>query len=47
MRFEFTEHGWEDFQYWIETDNSTVVKIKNLLKEIKITPFYGTGKPEP
>lgn len=47
MNFEFTENGWEDFQYWIETDSSIVEKIKDLLNEIKRTPFQGTGKPEP
>lgn len=47
MHFEFTENGWEDFEYWIETDSSIVEKIKVLLKEIKKTPFQGTGKPEP
>ena len=47
MNFEFTENGWEDFQYWIETDSSIAEKIKDLLNEIKKTPFQGTGKPEP
>ena len=47
MNFEFTENGWEDFQYWVETDDSVVKKIRDLLKEIKKTPFQGTGKPEP
>lgn len=47
MKFEFTENGWEDFQYWIGTDSSIVEKIKGLLNEIKKTPFQGTGKPEP
>ena len=47
MNFEFTENGWEDFQYWIETDSLIVGKIKDLLNEIKKTPFQGTGKPEP
>lgn len=47
MNFEFTENGWEDFQYWIETDSSIVQKIKDLLNEINKTPFNGTGKPEP
>ena len=37
----------ERFQYWIETDSSIVAKIKELLNEIKRTPFQGTGKPEP
>ncbi|CAN5464180.1 hypothetical protein BH11BAC3_BH11BAC3_27640 [soil metagenome] len=35
MNFEFTEHGWEDFQYWIENDSSIVEKIKDLLNEKK------------
>ena len=47
MNFEFTENGWDDFQYWIETDNSIVEKIKDLLNEIGKKPFEGTGKPEP
>ena len=47
MNFEFTENGWEDLQYWIETDNSIIEKIKELLNDIKKTPFQGIGKPEP
>lgn len=47
MDFVFTENGWEDFQYWIETDGAMVEKIKDLLSEIKKMPFTGTGKPEP
>ena len=47
MNFEFTENGWRDFQYWIETDSDVVEKIKDLLNEIKRTPFQGIGKPEP
>jgi len=47
MNFEFTEIGWEDFQYWIETDSSISEKIKDLLNEIKKTPFQGLGKPGP
>lgn len=47
MNIEFTEHGWEDFEYWIETDSGIVQKIKELLKSIRSTPFQGIGKPEP
>ena len=47
MNFEFTENGWEDFQYWVETDSSIAGKIKDLLNEIRKKPFHGTGKPEP
>ena len=47
MNFEFTENGWEDFQYWIETDSSIVEKIKDLLNEIKkiSTPWRTRLKP--
>lgn len=47
MNFEFTENGWEDFAYWIETDSVIVEKIKELLQDIRKTPFQGIGKPEP
>ena len=47
MNFEFTINAWEDFEYWMETDIETVNKIKDLLKEIRKTPFKGLGKPEP
>ena len=47
MNFEFTENAWEEFVYWIETDADIVVKIKELLQDIKKTPFAGIGKPEP
>ncbi|MFZ6024211.1 MAG: Txe/YoeB family addiction module toxin [Bacteroidota bacterium] len=47
MNIEFTENGWEDFVYWIETDNAIAEKIKELLQDIRKTPFQGIGKPEP
>ncbi len=47
MNFEFTNHAWEDFAYWIENDPELVIKIKELLKSIKQNPFKGLGKPEP
>jgi toxin YoeB len=47
MDIKFTNNAWEDFEYWIETDTSIVVKIKELLVSIRQTPFKGLGKPEP
>jgi toxin YoeB len=47
MNFEFTENAWEEFAYWIETDAGIVIKIKELLQDIRKTPFAGLGKPEP
>jgi len=47
MTIEFTPEAWEDFEYWMDNDQEGEKKIRNLLKEIKRTPFYGIGKPEP
>ncbi len=47
MDIIFTNNAWEDFQYWIETDIDTAIKIKELLKSIRQNLFTGIGKPEP
>jgi len=47
MKIEFSINGWEDFEYWIETDQAIIVKIKDLLQSIRSNPFKGLGKPEP
>ncbi len=47
MNFEFTEHGWQDFEYWIDQDADVAGKIRALLKDISRNPFSGIGKPEP
>jgi toxin YoeB len=43
----FLSKGWEDYQFWIETDIKVIKKINKLIKECQRTPFDGTGKPEP
>lgn len=47
MNFEFTENAWEEFSDWITTDIGMVVKIRELLADIRRNPFQGIGKPEP
>lgn len=47
MNFAFTENGWQDFQYWIETGDTIVAKIKDLLNEIKKHHFKELGSPNP
>jgi len=39
--------AWEDYQFWINTDQKVFQKINSLIKECQRTPFKGTGKPEP
>lgn len=47
MNIQFSQNAWEEFSYWLETDDEVVDRITDLIKEIKQNPFKGTGKPEP
>ena len=46
MNLVFTPEAWEDFEFWMDNDEQAANKIRELLKEIKRTPFHGMGKPE-
>jgi toxin YoeB len=43
----FSKQGWEDYQYWLETDLKQVRRVNQLIREIMREPFGGVGKPEP
>jgi len=47
MKLLFSEHAWEDYLYWQQTDRRTLKRINSLIKAIKRSPFEGIGKPEP
>lgn len=47
MRLIFSEHAWEDYLYWQQSDRKMLVRINALIKEIQRQPFQGIGKPEP
>ena len=47
MDIVFTQNAWQDFEYWIENDQDTIIKIKELIKSVRQNPFSGIGKPEP
>ena len=47
MSLVFSEHAWEDYLYWQQTDKKILNRINQLIKEIQRSPFQGIGKPEP
>jgi len=47
VRLIFSEHAWEDYLYWQQSDRKMLVRINSLIKEIQRQPFQGIGKPEP
>ncbi len=46
-KYVFEPESLEDFSNWPIVDMKIFKKIVKLLREIKRTPFKGTGKPEP
>lgn len=46
MRIIFSEHAWEDYLYWQQTDRKILLRVNLLIQEIQRTPFEGQGKPE-
>ena len=47
MSIEFSQHAWEEFNFWVQTDPTVTERICELIDEISHNPFKGTGKPEP
>ena len=47
MKLIFSEHAWEDYLFWQDTDKKTLKRINLLIKDIQRHPFEGLGKPEP
>jgi len=47
MKLIFSEHAWEDYLYWQQSDKKVLRRINQLIAHIKRTPFEGIGKPEP
>lgn len=47
MRLVFTPHGWDDYQFWVAKDRTTLKRINRLIEESLREPFEGIGKPEP
>ena len=46
MNLLFTDEAWEDYSYWQNHDKKLLKKVNTLIKEIKRSPYEGTGKPE-
>lgn len=46
MILQFSDHAWEDYLYWQQTDKKMLKRINDLIKVIQRDPFRGIGKPE-
>jgi len=46
-KIAFLPQARKDFDEWKRTDEKTVARIKELLRDIAAHPYIGIGKPEP
>lgn len=47
MNLVFSDHAWEDYQYWQKTDKKILKRINELIRDIERNKYEGIGKPEP
>lgn len=42
----FTNEGWEDYQFWVAKDRTTLKRVNALITDVRRNPTSGIGKPE-
>ena len=47
MKLIFSELAWDDYLHWQAADKTLLKRINRLIQETRLSPFSGTGKPEP
>jgi len=47
VKIVFADNAWQDYQYWVDTDRKTLMRLNGLIEECRRSPVEGTGKPEP
>jgi toxin YoeB len=47
LKLIFSDHAWDDYQFWQKTDKQILRRINKLFKDTMRNPFEGIGKPEP
>ena len=47
MKLTFSSKAWANYLYWQKTDQSMIIRINRLIKDIQREPYTGIGKLEP
>ena len=46
LNLAFTDDGWDDYQHWSANDRPMLKRVNLLVKDARLTPDLGIGKPE-
>lgn len=47
MKIVFSQHAWEDYLHWQQSDAQILQRTNELIRDASRNPFQGIGKPEP
>jgi len=47
VKLIFSDHAWDDYLFWQQTDKKILQRINALIKDTRRNPVEGIGKPEP
>ena len=42
----FSKSAWDDYKFWVNSNQKKLKKINALIEEITRTPYKGSGQPE-
>jgi toxin YoeB len=46
LKVLFTDHGWEEYEWWCAQGAKALPRLNALIDDIRRHPFQGIGKPE-
>jgi toxin YoeB len=47
VKITWLDSGWDDYVWWLNNDVKMLLRINEIIKDTRRSPFTGLGKPEP
>ena len=47
MKLVFSKDAWADYLYWQEHDRQGLIRLNEIIRNVRRSPYSGIGKPEP
>lgn len=47
MKLVFSKDAWADYLHWQEHDRQGLIRLNEIIRNVRRSPYSGIGKPEP